>query len=1207
VTVSLVTMATMDSVSTASAGAIGGSSNEKGAELRARVGALLATCVIRSEPLSVVGLEVPGVPVAMQAEGDDPVDDLVIEMLSGARAFVQSKLRLTLGRRDELGGAARQLARAMKQGLTPEDRVVLVAAEMTKGLLLLREMLQRERHARHGARSGPEAREARRLEAILAKHLQPEAVQQLLRHLVIWRVDPREGADHALLVSRLNRALVAPGDAEDAAGQLSDEVRRLARLRAGHDSAGFLACLARRGIALASGPDAADAARQANALVAYRDRCVRQGSTLRLFGVPGELADIPLVDADAGVRVNVGDEDRDRSGEDLPPAVRRRGRVCLVGAGGSGKSTAIRSLSAHWASRSAWPLPISAHCPELAAGGADLTATLLAVASRHVTDDHGRTLLRQALRHALTTGECLILLDGFDEIRVGRSGFAERLRVWLKDLPASCELVIATRAVAEEEIRALGLRSLALRAPDRPHDTVEAILTAAAAAVNTPDREAWIRARSEWVHAALERDGLMSNTPLTVALLSVTAARAQDTTSLPRTRAETLKRALMDTLDDWEIGFRRDGALSIGGLRESQGRVALREALWVLASAALAPELLDRSQITRLLAAKFTEGFNLHSGAAEAAAVDALEFWEATGLFDFASGVLEARVRPLAELSVAWQSSEREPEALEAWVIEARKEEASWPILSLAAGLAPGVVELWAEGLAAAASVGELAVLAEAAADGAVISEAGLSPVVAGAPRRLLEDGKSAERAVRPLLKLPFSTEQRSVLRPNMSAHVAEMRRTIIEAAVTVAWDEHDSDADGRVRAVAEMDEPPPLDEPPPKGVLWIPMRDEFYMETLYAASERLAGGSRRDAELAIKRVGDGGSLQFRSQLRAALRAAGHTDLVEKVKGLPTMNWGFDAGDFDEAERTLLEGAAALASPAPLTGLQQRRLGELADLWATAQLNWVFPKLVQSRPQQIQDWIADAAELAGLDLPACAGQARQLLDEIADGRVESSMLLYDDSQERPMTAWEDVEHPAAVAERLVALIGAGPRQIAISAAVALEIAPAGLPIAQLLQARLDRLRRWSRWLVAHLLLGRSPEARDLAAEWLELTDPRLRSAAAEYWSHALLRDPSALPHVLSALADTDRGVQADMLQGLIRATRTKPLQEVGEVIDAVDALRAAPAVRWVCTQCDHENPPDQHACKECHTTGPEVIRLADELFTLLSTPAGGAS
>src|SRR4051794_14497371 len=86
---------------TAPASALGGSHNERGSEYRAYVGALLASCVLREESLAAIQLtSSPGQAVLLEAEGDRPVDDLVIETAEGRRTFFQAKASAGLTRGD---------------------------------------------------------------------------------------------------------------------------------------------------------------------------------------------------------------------------------------------------------------------------------------------------------------------------------------------------------------------------------------------------------------------------------------------------------------------------------------------------------------------------------------------------------------------------------------------------------------------------------------------------------------------------------------------------------------------------------------------------------------------------------------------------------------------------------------------------------------------------------------------------------------------------------------------------------------------------------------------------------------------------------------------------------------------------------------------------------------------------------------------------
>lgn len=75
---------------TAKRGALGGASNEAGANHRAGVAALLATYGLLGEPVPWLRSEAR--PVLLRMEADLHVDDVVVELFDGARAFMQAKL-----------------------------------------------------------------------------------------------------------------------------------------------------------------------------------------------------------------------------------------------------------------------------------------------------------------------------------------------------------------------------------------------------------------------------------------------------------------------------------------------------------------------------------------------------------------------------------------------------------------------------------------------------------------------------------------------------------------------------------------------------------------------------------------------------------------------------------------------------------------------------------------------------------------------------------------------------------------------------------------------------------------------------------------------------------------------------------------------------------------------------------------------------------
>ena len=71
-------------------GAIGGAANEDGAEHRAGVAALVVAYGLLGEQVPWLASE--AAPVGLQMEADVHVDDVVVDLADGSRAFMQAKL-----------------------------------------------------------------------------------------------------------------------------------------------------------------------------------------------------------------------------------------------------------------------------------------------------------------------------------------------------------------------------------------------------------------------------------------------------------------------------------------------------------------------------------------------------------------------------------------------------------------------------------------------------------------------------------------------------------------------------------------------------------------------------------------------------------------------------------------------------------------------------------------------------------------------------------------------------------------------------------------------------------------------------------------------------------------------------------------------------------------------------------------------------------
>jgi hypothetical protein len=1178
----------------AAPGAIGGSVNEQAAELRGRVGAVLARTIITGDEVEDAGLEVvDAVGVSISAETDDPVDDLVVELRSGGQIFVQVKLRATLDRVGKSGtrAAVEQFARALSGGLQDNDRLVLATPAPVADLVAIGKLVDRERNPRFGNRTGQELRGLAKLQAIAADYMSDRELEEMLKHLVIWKTDPTQGDGQSALISGLISGVVEPGSGMQAARDLTDVIRSIARKRAGLDGLALVEELRRRKLPLQRHVDPGSSVAMAQALAKHRAAELRHGSTLRLFGVPAALANLPLAEADAGVLVDYRDS---RTGNPLERLLRRLGRVLLVGDPGGGKSTAIGAISAYWASTPDWPVPIRVHLRRMADAQTGLTDALLDSATADLQGNE-RNALREALAHKLMAGESLILLDGVDEVGAGRVSFLDGLRDWLNELPEGNEVLIATRPSAEEEAATLGLERLSLRPPDAPRQTARAILEAAAPS-DAADAGEWVQTRMNWLTEAFERDSALEHTPLIVVTLAVTAAQSDRPQELPRRRAEILERALFDAVRRWDVEKRAQGKPMIGPFPGTQAEEAITIALIELCRAAIASAPVREAQAHAAVTAVFESEFGAAPAQARSGATDAVQFWLDTGLFSFDAGTLTARRRPLAEVGVAHSYKSAEPEIARSWVSRARADKILWPVLALGAGLSKTLTGLWVESFSNDGPVDELIEIVDAVSDGAVIDESDIDTLLERS-RHLLKDAERAERVAEAIIMLPLDHKRRTALRPALLAAVPSDRRLLVESFIVTRWNETGIEADQVLRTLIATVEPDP-DEPHrgEDGILQIrsSSADGPHQATYEAAAIRLAKQGRTDAELVVAHR-FGGSIGHHQKVMGVLRDAGHDDLAEQFnarwKQLAEQRSAFlDGHDFDGDTERLLALTAGLAPPRALTQIQSRRMDDLTALFETAGLGHLHPSWSEHAPDTTRDWLRAVAELGGLDIAIVSAQADQLAREISD-QTEDHFFPYELGEDRDLANWDavtDVESTRAVLVDAFGRIRARDGRLPL----ALHIAPAKENAIPLLEARLKKAKNRKAMLIAwSILLCATESDADQRAETLSSSDdPMMRMAAAEWWSLRAASQRAATPQFVRCLADTDENVRAAALTFLRSELLTDELtQQLSKV--KTDRRRG-----WQCTTCGATNADIKRACTNCSTTGPDARTRASELL-----------
>jgi hypothetical protein len=1176
--------------------ALGGAANEAGAEFRARVGALLASAVITETPLSDLGLtELEVRPLAISAETDAPVDDLNLTCAGPARVLVQAKLRVQMQGDDSspLGSAMAQFAAAIRAGLRPDDRLVLATQGASGPVRAAARALARARYHERGAPTAAEAEALARLRAIAAGHLAADGVDALLRHLVVVELAP--GVLDVALIARLEAGICLPGVGREAADALSDVVRELARLRAGHDARGLVRALMARHVPLHPAYDPRSALAREQAVQGHLERQRRRARTLALFALGADLAPVNLADADCKLRVADESHDDDHRDEELADVLRYRGRLLLVGEPGGGKSTALRALAGHAASLANWPTPILVDARRLHPDVSP-TARILEIACEDALPDESGALYA-GLAEELERERCLLLLDGLDEVRTGRAALLARLHDWLSELPAGNEVVLSSRPVAAAQASGLRLPVAQLRPPENPEKTAAAILRAVAEGAAGADADGWAEERMRWVHAAFERDPALAATPLTVVIVAAQAARASDTQALPRTRTATLLAAYADAPRRWEITRRHD-ELSVARLGGEEAEEAVAVSLPLLCEHALAGAraeiALDR------IAAQLREAFALPESSAAVAARTILNFWTDAGVFAVEDDVLATRIRPLAEVGVAatWAHANGTQQAT--LVEQARAGSDSDAVLTLAAGLSSSIATLWAQGLAVDGAADELIRFVDAMSDGAVVESQTLNALIDARLDGWLAREEDVERVGEALLLLDLDDSARVRLRERLLARAAPERLTMMRALLSCAFGEDDEAAVAALRAFVEAPWPaPPRREHEDRSVYRIETDhvDSVHRLVYEQASVRLAELSPADLDL-VADTFHPGSLEQNLALRLLCARAGRDDLVDKLSKPWRLSlsspfgadWETEAEQFRVGTIRLLRHLATLAPPAVLAQRQTRALPELGELFAITAANYLRPQSFVRYQDRLNALFAALSVLAGFDAGTIAAQARLLADEIEVG-AESKFFVYGRDEEREARGWDAVADVEDTLRALVRAIGVAPEQADGTLQGAIVFSPDPSRAINLLCADLSHLRGSAREFAARLILIcqtelSEPQGHELSEQWLAGEDVPLARAGA-FWASASPDRASTLWE--KALTYPDENVRLRALALLDARSLTSSVRE------RLIALQAAPRSPFRCLRCGRGNLAAT-ACVQCHQQAPQTEQRLRQLL-----------
>jgi hypothetical protein len=704
---------------TAKRGALGGASNEAGANHRAGVAALLATYGLLGEP--VPWLRSDACPVLVRMEADLHVDDVVVDLADGTRAFMQAKL--TAGGK-AFEDTVDQWCRSVTSGeCRPGDELLFVVARSTKTFEGLSDALAARRSGASLTTSA--AKHITKLRQLAATHALAEpATQRLLDAAAIRVLDARDnGPDEALGSACLNAAVVPAGHGQAAFRALRAASRAQAEQRTASDLAvwrGWLTTAQLPLIADAAGTAAARLEAQDQAVRLYREQWAGRQDVLPLADLGLGLTSMTVPGMTTDLRATAPGQ---KTGRDrLADTVRRQGRLFLVGRPGAGKTVASRAIAARWAANERAPVPVWLRLRDLipllpTAGPYRLDVRdLLQVA---VSD--AQPPLKEALLARIEQGHALLVLDALDETLERRDAVVEAVADLLDGLPEELDVLVTSRHSCLRSATLLHLPVHELQAPRHLDDTLDQLLSVVGRQLGGPAGTAqWMAERRARLTHSRRAEPDLWRVPLLATLMALLIAQ-QPTHALPAGRAALLQEVIDASVRLWEM---------------RRATTAPDTALEVTADILI--DCFD--DIARLLAVdgstpwqhahdavntRLQQHWGKPAGTAAAAARHILEYWDTTaGLFltDGPHGILTARTRLFAEIGEArWAT--RTPADLTTWMNEtiAQRPDSA----RLAASLSPAA----ARALIARAldSRGELLDLVHAAMkDGAVFDETAL-------------------------------------------------------------------------------------------------------------------------------------------------------------------------------------------------------------------------------------------------------------------------------------------------------------------------------------------------------------------------------------------------------------------------------------------------------------------------------------------------
>ncbi|MDG6100511.1 hypothetical protein Daura_03835 [Dactylosporangium aurantiacum] len=1175
----------------AARGPLGGSENEQGGDFRADYAAHLAAHGLRGLDVEISGDErTRGRPYLIRAEVDEDVDDLEVVFDGGRRVLLQLKksLDLAISVDKPFRKVIDQWVQQVVSNPDDDTPLVVVAASGSAEIQHLADALDRRRD-RHASLPSPSEKKAlTKLDTALAR-LAPAVRDAVLDRasVTVFPWHARHGG-LSISVAMLDGNVVAAGQGGMAVGELAKAHRKSASLRSGLDFDQWVDLLAGRFTLLTNGAASA-AARKIIEDAAVRRYCERLGNpgSIDLLSVG---ADLPPIEAD--IRCWVSAVDGEDKEVELDDFFRRYGRVLMIGAPGSGKSTALRDVAQREAHRG-WCLPVlidlrrllqpvalgREHLPILELRGNPLDE--LAAMAVEAAEPEDRPVLTEAIRRSAGQGRLLLCLDSLDETRKHRREVVSWIRRLVSALHVDCDVLLATRSSAHASAAILGWTGARLLGPRWPRAIAEPIIHAVA---QRDGRDSvWVGARLRLLDDQLTQTPYLGETPLLVTALALelcASGRSVPTFS---------KAELMDSVSrrialDWERRSGR-GGISMPDLPDRQIEAALSDALsivgWECVTSTGSP---PESYLLALLSERFHADQGLPLGKARILSESCLDFWDEAGvLVRDDEGGLNARARNVVEASAARHLADAPLAARALLLGQAIADPAMTHVLTMAVALNPEVLTTAVDLLSAEDSIDVLLALADGVQSRQNAPQDAISELIASLSAMAARGDERALEAAEAICGLPASLTARSRIREQVRGLVPPHQLPVWEAMLAHRWDEPDALTlclDVAMSPPEDDSEPPHITE---DGIFDLGGRsahDGPLEAAMLGAAMRLPSGqpdaAQQIQEVAYKRCDH----RIRAQIDGLLAAKGY-QLVDRSR--ETTLDGIEAfiARSRQEKAWLLERLSELGPLRPLKAVERRRLnnvGRVVHGLAYMKLEaGAIGNAIRRYPADLTRMINFVVDCGGLDRSTVASEAIARLQE-----PEGDVALLCELPRCRLTHWDVIDVP----ETLMWLgdllrkgyLLARQSQLALSQ-VPGEYRPQALNLART-AAENQAVPTRNRFLAAQLACYFNRDA--MIDRWRDTADPVLRSSVMS----VLREHPERQSILLGGIRDTDNLVRVDAVEALTDADL------VHERI--LEALRYALANESssTCQYCGLGGQTgEERNCSQCELALPDPQRL----------------